>query len=145
MKFWVGITDKNWFNYIVLAFIPDLDGDGNPDIDEETGLEEGTMGFMYSLSYTEKFTELENPINFYWWGQKREFDDNNHTSIRTLSQDECGLYLVRISLRQELRIGKRIISHSVYSSVDDPNFAVYDGIAHGYVPIYVNSTSQQLP
>ena len=125
------LNGKDWFNYIVLVFYPDLDMDGSPDTDD------AIMSFSYSLGYDQKYTEYSASKILFWWGQRRFTYDYPYCCLRMLTQEECGRYLVKIWLRQELnnKKGVRSISRPVYNSNEDANFQEYDNITKGYVPI----------
>ena len=123
-------NDRDWFNFIVLAFAPDLDMDGTPDS------EDFTMGFTYSFGLDQKLTECLEENILFWWGQRTSMYDYPHCCLRILTQEECGRYLVKIMLRQEATKGKGgRTSHPVYSSTEDADFQEYDDITKGYVPI----------
>lgn len=126
------LNSKDWFNTVLVILEKDVDENGQPDDDGEF------LIFGKSLDYYQKFTETPDPVIFYWWGQWRDIDPNTYSCF--LMTCEPGQYLLRVSLRQELKNkkGNFGVNKAVYSSVDDPNFQGYEGIALGYVPVFVN-------
>jgi len=96
-----------------------------PDLDEQMGHPDGMPIWVYRVG-----VNTDNKIdNLYWWGQCYP-----NTTNQTIQ--ETGRYLASIQLWRGNASGKH--ARKVFDSTDDPNFQTFDGIEHGYMPIYVN-------